>query len=901
MPGAALIGTRDPEAAQYFTTDDPEKLFEDLREIGHGSFGAVYYARDVASKEIVAIKQMSYGGKKSLEKWQDIVREVKVLCSLEHRNTIRYNGCYLTDHTAWLVMEYCLGSASDVIEVHKCGLREEEIAVICGDTLLALEYLHGRDYIHRDVKAGNILLTDTGIVKLADFGSASLSCPANSFVGTPYWMAPEVILAMDDGEYSGNSDVWSLGITCIEMAEGKPPLFNMNAMAALYHIPQNDAPSLSDTHWSTDFRGFVDTCLIKDPENRPSATSAMTHTFLTQYVERAFAIIRELISRTKSVVREMDKRNARKIKKFLMEEYVEDGNLSESNGSLQNTDDISLPDESSQDEYSSMGGGSTTNSVCSLNETPTVTVDGYVPDLLELTPTINNRMSLPRNAGDQENTQEGANNFATIRTPSIVKKQKVEQAQDDLFKEQMSGYKRMRKQHQKELLQLEEKLRLSLDTHESKLSRDYENLMTGFYRELEKLRKQQLLAREKSHLQAQVDEEHLQRNLNKLHKAELERCRKELAKEKKQHNEELKKTLASTPKKEKEEVKHLKKALDQKHEQAVADMSNNQEYLSKVQIRKFKRQKMLGFHLLEQKHLKEELNRKDAQMSSAHSMLRRHHDEVQDLEYKHMAAIHKLRDEQMRKQHSTELLNQNEYTERQQKEMRKRHALQSKQLPKSIGENRQRVKKQLKEAVETQNRQYKARRDEELSKAPRSEHQNIRKRLKDEQDFKCAELYEMYRQIMDDLVTQQNVTLDESQVAETEELKKKLEQETDMLTAYQSKIRMQTDGLHSREKKELQDRVSLRKAELEQKIEDEQQKANSDRASLQRKLYESEANEIELFDNETRAAGIDPVEIYTADDEFKQILDDGDDCSISSSRPASLSASSSSTSFSTQL
>lgn len=116
-------------------------------------------------------------------------------------------------------MEYCLGSASDIIEVHKRPLKEEEIAAICEGVLRGLHYLHSLGRIHRDVKAGNILLTENGTVKLADFGSASIKCPANSFVGTPYWMAPEVILAMDEGQYDGKVDVWSLGITCIELGD----------------------------------------------------------------------------------------------------------------------------------------------------------------------------------------------------------------------------------------------------------------------------------------------------------------------------------------------------------------------------------------------------------------------------------------------------------------------------------------------------------------------------------------------------------------------------------------------------------------------------------------------------------------------------------------------------------
>ena len=121
-----------------------------------------------------------------------------------------------------LVMEYCLGSAADIIEVHKAPLLEEEISAICAGCLAGLSYLHLQSRIHRDIKAGNILLTDSGCIKLADFGSASIASPANSFVGTPYWMAPEVILAMDEGQYEGKVDVWSLGITCIELGKLEP-------------------------------------------------------------------------------------------------------------------------------------------------------------------------------------------------------------------------------------------------------------------------------------------------------------------------------------------------------------------------------------------------------------------------------------------------------------------------------------------------------------------------------------------------------------------------------------------------------------------------------------------------------------------------------------------------------
>ncbi|XP_013792915.1 serine/threonine-protein kinase Tao-like, partial [Limulus polyphemus] len=141
-------------------------------------------------------------------------------------------------------------------------------------------------------------------------------CPANSFVGTPYWMAPEVILAMDEGQYDGKVDIWSLGITCIELAERKPPYFNMNAMSALYHIAQNDSPVLTGGDWSDIFRHFVELCLQKNPSDRLDGSELLQHVFITR--PRAQRVILDLIQRTKAAVRELDNLNYRKMKKILM-------------------------------------------------------------------------------------------------------------------------------------------------------------------------------------------------------------------------------------------------------------------------------------------------------------------------------------------------------------------------------------------------------------------------------------------------------------------------------------------------------------------------------------------------------------------------------------------------------
>lgn len=234
---------------------------------------------------------MSFSGKQSVERWTDIVKEVGILKKIRHPHIVEYRACYLKEQTCWLVMEYCVGSAADILEVHKASIYEAEIAAISQQALAGLAYLHEINRIHRDIKAGNILLTDNGSVKLADLGSVSSISPAQSFVGTPYWMAPEVILAMDEGHYDQRADIWSFGITCIELAERKPPFFNMNTMSALYHIAQNDPPNLQATlpngepaPWTEIFISFVEQCLRKDPEQRLSTLACLNVNFILNFI-----------------------------------------------------------------------------------------------------------------------------------------------------------------------------------------------------------------------------------------------------------------------------------------------------------------------------------------------------------------------------------------------------------------------------------------------------------------------------------------------------------------------------------------------------------------------------------------------------------------------------------------
>ncbi|XP_042327557.1 serine/threonine-protein kinase TAO2 isoform X1 [Sceloporus undulatus] len=716
MPSNARAGSlKDPEVAELFFKDDPEKLFVDLREIGHGSFGAVYFARDIRNNEVVAIKKMSYSGKQSNEKWQDIIKEVKFLQKLRHPNTIEYKGCYLREHTAWLVMEYCLGSASDLLEVHKKPLQEVEIAAITHGALQGLAYLHSHNMIHRDVKAGNILLTEPGQVKLGDFGSASIIAPANSFVGTPYWMAPEVILAMDEGQYDGKVDVWSLGITCIELAERKPPLFNMNAMSALYHIAQNDSPLLQSSHWSEYFRNFVDSCLQKIPQDRPTSDVLLKHRFLLR--ERPQTVIMDLIQRTKDAVRELDNLQYRKMKKILFQEAQNGPNAEapeeeeEVEQFLHRTGTINSMESSHSVPSMSISASSQSSSVNSLADASDDDDGAEIAMMQEGEHTVTSNSSVIHRLPGHDNLYDdpyqpemepqssssaarrraycrNRDHFATIRTASLVTRQIQEHEQDSALRDQMSGYKRMRRQHQKQLLALENKLRAELDEHQLRLDKELEAHRNNFSAEAEKLAKKHQAIFEKEAKAALAEEKKFQQHILGQQKKELGNLLESQKRQYKLRKEQLKEELQenqSTPKREKQEWL-LRQKENMQHYQAEeeANLLRRQRQYFELQCRQYKRKMLLARHNLDQDLLREELNKKQTQKDLECAMLLRQHESTQELEFRHLHTVQRTRTELTRLQHQTELSNQLEYNKRREQELRQKHAMEVRQQPKSL-------------------------------------------------------------------------------------------------------------------------------------------------------------------------------------------------------------------------
>ncbi|CAK8540433.1 unnamed protein product [Lathyrus sativus] len=264
--------------------EDPTTKYELLNELGKGSYGAVYKARDYRTSEMVAIKVISLS--EGEEGYEEIRGEIEMLQQCNHPNVVRYLGSYQGEEYLWIVMEYCGGgSVADLMNVTDEALDESQIAYICREALKGLDYLHSIFKVHRDIKGGNILLTEQGDVKLGDFGVAAqltrTMSKRNTFIGTPHWMAPEVI---QESRYDGKVDVWALGVSAIEMAEGVPPRSSVHPMRVLFMISIEPAPMLEDKEkWSLYFHDFVAKCLTKEPRLRPAASEMLKHKFFEKW------------------------------------------------------------------------------------------------------------------------------------------------------------------------------------------------------------------------------------------------------------------------------------------------------------------------------------------------------------------------------------------------------------------------------------------------------------------------------------------------------------------------------------------------------------------------------------------------------------------------------------------
>uniref|UniRef100_A0A9J8BIY2 non-specific serine/threonine protein kinase n=1 Tax=Cyprinus carpio carpio TaxID=630221 RepID=A0A9J8BIY2_CYPCA len=311
---------------------NPNDIWEIIGELGDGAFGKVYKAQNKETGALAAAKVIET---KSEEELEDYMVEIDILASCNHQYIVKLLDAFFYDNKLSIMIEFCPGGAVDatMLELDR-GLEEPQIRVICKQMLEALQYLHSMKIIHRDLKAGNILLTLDGDIKLADFGVSAKNTKTlqrrDSFIGTPYWMAPEVVMCetMKDAPYDYKADIWSLGITLIEMAQIEPPHHELNPMRVLLKIAKSEPPTLEKpAKWSMEFKDFLKKALDRNPETRPTAAQLLEHPFVSSV--KTNRPLRELVAEAKAEVMEEIEDN---------HEEAEDEDPSEASGKTSSSD-----------------------------------------------------------------------------------------------------------------------------------------------------------------------------------------------------------------------------------------------------------------------------------------------------------------------------------------------------------------------------------------------------------------------------------------------------------------------------------------------------------------------------------------------------------------------------------
>eukprot|EP00127_Corallochytrium_limacisporum_P007491 Clim_evm13s253 gene=Clim_evmTU13s253 len=789
--------------------EDPETAFTQLSEIGRGSFGNVYRALTTA-KRPVAIKQISLQNAQSTEEVQEILKELQFVSEHRHRHVVHFEGAYFKLNCLWLVLEFCAGSVQDILEVMKAPLKEWEIATITAATLDALAFLHEKKVIHRDIKAGNILLSQDGGVRLADFGSASLNATANTFIGSPYWMAPEVILAMEAGTYKDTVDIWSMGITCIEMAEKKPPLFEMHAMSALYHIPQNDPPTLRDASaWSPSFTDFLGRCLQKEPGSRRPAAELLNHQFLGQ--TRGEGSLVELIHASQQKAREIDLEEFKEWKAA-----HEDGDTISNISATSTEDDLSLSVGSlniknSLDELGTPNAGSQASLGIDTVEPHLLSVNGSTNGVEKVGPNGAPPPLPPRRP--HRRTKSNLSGFSSLSmhsspdtpsspAPSIprapepgmgtVRPQRAiqqTQAMDHLnafMKMQLKALTRLQKQQQTAMSGLERKHQSALQEGQTKQDKELAELKRTTQNEVNKLTNKQTTEVDKTKRAEQDALESAVRRLKRQQKDTNKEYDLQLNQWYKLEKERRYVSLTPAELRKKASKQQIKDQIKLDMEEKKVNHQQRQQDFIEKEVRSIaisnvqKRHSMELTHLDSTKDLRKGLHNQLVQVQTKHVNTEK------SLATTHLLERHDLQMKQHQERAALERRHLQDNQEREKREMAKKHATEKKLRPKRNKRLKEQLKKQAQEALRIQAKQYKALQKQQLETAPKGSEGDLVSSLQTDQNKKALKTMAQYKAQIKQTIAAQDAAKDKQMEDELHDMQVRHVQEESELERLQA-------------------------------------------------------------------------------------------------------------------
>ncbi|XP_018667616.2 serine/threonine-protein kinase 10 isoform X7 [Ciona intestinalis] len=546
--------------------ENPESQWEKICELGDGAFGVVYKARHKVDGRLAAAKIIECRAEEDLE---DFAVEINILASCNHQNIVKLLDAFYFEMNLWVLIEFCDGGALDSIMLElERGLEERQIQVVCKKTCHALQYLHQNKIIHRDLKAGNVLLSMDGEVKLADFGVSALNTRTmqkrDTFIGTPYWMAPEVVMCetFKDTPYNYSADIWSLGITLIELAQTEPPNHDLNPVRVLLRVAKSEPPTLDiPSRWSKEFSSFISRCLVKDPTKRASLPELLNHPFLTNISSPQPLV--KLIAEAKADVTEE------------VEEPDEGNQTPEINRRSAAISEASLTQRNNSDASGASLNNHETDSIGSSGLSPFHDVDVASIKSSDSKDTKSmDAQSSPKSTKRIKNQHKTMKKTRRYIIDGVEVTSTSTKVIDDWDFENQKEKRVLRRQELQELRKLQRDEQRQIATLNTKLSSQLEQMTIKFEQEMANLKRKyvmemdQMERGQKSQIEKlEQNQEHNRKELISMLKKEQDKERKQFFESLKMQQKELKFELERLPKQQRKEMsRRRKEELEVKHQ-----------------------------------------------------------------------------------------------------------------------------------------------------------------------------------------------------------------------------------------------------------------------------------------------------------------------------------------------